>query len=145
MFPVGRSYLFECPTCSYRAAVSGGVDRGLHFAVRTIACLDCKELYDAVTDLKLELPRAPGPGCGALKTSRMALAGTTRILPSPPTFLAALDRLPPGSAKGFQWVRFKTVCPVVARHRTRAWNSPGKCPKCGFFLEQCAIPFRIWD
>jgi len=32
--------------------VSGGAGAGEHFAIQTIVCADCKELYDAVTEFK---------------------------------------------------------------------------------------------
>ena len=50
---MGRSYWFECPKCGYRARVSGRADQGLSFVVQTILCCDCRELYDAVTRLKV--------------------------------------------------------------------------------------------
>ena len=50
---MGRSYWFECPKCGYRAKVSGRADQGLTFFVQTILCCDCRELYDAVTRLKV--------------------------------------------------------------------------------------------
>jgi transcription elongation factor Elf1 len=50
---MGRSYWFECARCGYRAKVSGRVDRGFNFFVQTIVCRDCKELYDAVTRIKV--------------------------------------------------------------------------------------------
>ena len=49
---MGRTYLFECSKCGYRARVSGGADRGRHVVVQTILCADCKELYDAVIAFK---------------------------------------------------------------------------------------------
>ena len=45
---MGRTYSFECPKCEYRVQVAGGADEGAHFAVQTIACADCRELYDVV-------------------------------------------------------------------------------------------------
>ena len=53
---MGRTYLFECFRCGYRARVSGGAGVGQHFAVQTIVCADCKELYDAVTEFKATAP-----------------------------------------------------------------------------------------
>jgi hypothetical protein len=42
-------------------------------------------------------------------------------------------------AKRFRWLHFKAVCPVVAQHRVKDWQQPGKCPKCGYFLECNAV------
>ncbi len=137
---MGRTYLFECCRCGYRANVSGGVDRGFHFAVQTILCYECKALHDAVTELKV--PTAPALARWKLKTNRLdAAPGPTKA----PTFHAALNRLAFPGVKRFRWLRFKPACPVSARHRIRDWNQPGKCPKCGALLECNALPFRIWD
>jgi len=136
---MGRTYLFECSKCGYRAKVAGGTDRGFHFAVQTFHCQDCKELHDAVIALKTTVPGLAGISGGTkLKPARTPAA-------APPTFLAALNRLPPSGTKRLKWVHFKPACPVSARHRIREWQSPDKCPKCGCFLERNAIPFRIWD
>jgi len=139
---MGRTYLFECPTCAYRARIAGGASGGIRFAVQTIMCTDCKELYDAVTELKVPASVALAAGRWRLKASRL----DTETPPSiPPTFQAALNRLLPAKAKRFRWLRFKTFCPVSARHRVRDWHEPGKCPKCGVFMEPNAVPFRLWD
>lgn len=50
---MGRTYLFECAKCGYRTQVAGGAERGYHVAVQTIQCLECRELRDAVTELKV--------------------------------------------------------------------------------------------
>ncbi|HLX95144.1 MAG TPA: hypothetical protein VKU37_05310 [Verrucomicrobiae bacterium] len=121
---MGRTYLFECSKCGYRARVSGGADRGRHVAVQTVLCADCKELYDTVIGFKPSSPREIH-----LKTA--------------PPFTALLNRLPP--RVGRRWVKFKPACPTSFRHRIRFWKQPDKCPKCGAFLEPGAIPFRRWD
>ena len=137
---MGRTYLFECPKCSYRAKVAGGSDRGIHFAVQTLLCYECKELYDAVTALK-----TAAPAFAAMSAGPARLKAIRRVTSAAPTFLAALHRLPPTGTKRLRWVSFKPACPVSTRHRVREWQSPDKCPKCGCFLERNAIPFRIWD
>lgn len=137
---MGRTYLFECSKCGYRAKVSGGADRGLHFAVQTISCADCKELHDAVTDLKV--PVVPPVGRWKLKTARL---DSPKIPTPPPKFQAVLNRLLPKTGGRFRWIRFKPVCPVAAYHRVKEWQQPGHCPRCGIFLECNALPFRRWD
>ncbi len=140
MTRMGRTFLFECNRCGYRAKVSGGADRGFHFAVQTIQCADCKELYDAVTDLRV--PAAPALSRWKLKTSRLDAPKTPT---KPPTFQAALNRLMFPGAKRWRWLHFKALCPVAAQHRVTTWEQPGKCPKCGYFLECNAVPYRRWD
>ena len=139
---MGRTYLFECSKCGYCARVSGGADRGVHFAVQTILCNECKELHDAVTGLKVPVPANAALQRWKLKTSRL---DSVRAPARPPTFEAALNRLPPSGAKRFRWLRFKAACPASPRHRVREWHQPGKCPKCGAFLEVNGVPFRIWE
>ena len=138
---MGRTYLFECAKCNYRATVAGGAAQGPHLAVQTIHCLDCRELHDAVTELKVPATAA--------NLARWKLKPTPfDTSPSdepPPTFAAALHYLVVGSDKRFRWIRFKPVCPVAARHRIRAWKQPGKCPKCGVFLDGSGTPFKVWD
>ena len=136
---MGRTYLFECTKCGYRAKVSGGEDSGLQFAVKTVFCRDCKELYDAVTALKV--PLASPLNRWQLKSSRLDAV----VAPiKPPRFQSVLNRLPPTGRK-FRWTRFKTACPVTPSHRIEDWKQPGKCPRCGILLEANAMPFRRWD
>jgi len=138
---MGRTYLFECAKCGYRVAVAGGVTEGAHLVAKTIHCLDCRELYDAVTELKV--PATPA------NLARWKLKPTPFDTgPSdqkPPPFAAALNQLIVGSGKRFRWVKFKLVCPVSGRHRIRLWQQPGKCPKCGVFLDGGGTPFKAWD
>ncbi len=139
---MGRSYWFECPRCGYRAKVSGRADRGLSFFVQTILCRDCRELYDAVTRLRVpeELPRRGGWAGDVRARVREA-----QRISAPPPFQAALNRLPQTGAARFKWLHFKPQCPVSATHRVRSWNDPDRCPKCGLFLEKSALPYRLWD
>jgi hypothetical protein len=140
---MGRSYWFECSRCGYRAKVSGRADRGIHLFVQTIQCRDCKELYDAVTRIRVSeeavgLARTPG-------ASRAKSLGLRRSLKDVPSFPSALNRLSVLGAKASEWFQFKLQCPVSGLHRVQAWNDPGKCPKCGVYLEKNALPFRLWD
>jgi len=140
---MGRSYWFECPKCGYRAKVSGRADRGLAFSVQTILCRDCKELYDAVTRL-----RVPDE-FGGLKKFAGGQSGRSpnpyRSVSSPPGIESVLNRLLQTGVKRFRWLPFKIQCPVSALHRVRSWNEPDRCPKCGIYLEKNALPYRLWD
>src|SRR5437763_8248377 len=106
---MGRSYWFECSKCGYRAKVSGGADRGLHFFVQTIACRDCKQLYDAVTRLRV-------PDESRLVSGNSFSAWRRRKQPwqrmsFPPDFQAALNRLPYKGVRRFKWLNFRLQCP----------------------------------
>ena len=140
---MGRSYWFECSRCGYRTRVSGRADRAFGFFVQTIVCRDCKELYDAVTRV-----RVPDDSGLQGKPLGLSLPGLSRSRPAkiaPPQFDAVLNRLPYRGIKHFRWIRFKIQCPISAIHRVEAWNEPGKCPRCSVFLERNALPYRIWD
>ena len=137
---MGRSYWFECSKCGYRTKVSGGADRGLNFFVQTILCRDCRELYDAVTRLKVP---ASGPEQSFSASSRIAWERLQ--LKVAPSFMAVLNRLPAKGVKQFRWLDFKFKCPVSTFHRVQGWHDPGKCPRCGAYLEKNAVPYRLWD
>src|SRR5690349_7975790 len=112
---MGRSYLFECSKCGYQASVSGGSDAGFEFSVQTAVCRDCRILFDAVVRCRM-------PDNGIMfEFQRTRLK---KVEPEPPTFEAALNRLPPPALQKFKWVPFKIRCVVSAAHRVRAWNEP---------------------
>ena len=137
---MGRTYLFECSRCAYRAKVAGGVASGARFTVQTLLCFECRELLDAVISLKVTLPRLTGDTGAATR-----LTGKPPILKAAPPLADVLNRLPLPARVRSRWQRFKPVCPVSPRHRTREWKPPDRCPRCGAFLETNAIPFREWD
>jgi hypothetical protein len=134
---MGRSYLFECSKCDYQASVSGGADAGFEFCVQTAACRDCRSLFDAVVRMRV-------PDTGMKIPTEFQRLRFRKTPETPPTFEAALNRLPP-MGKKLKWIPFKIQCPVSPMHRVRAWNETGKCPRCGNFMEKNALPFRYWD
>jgi len=136
---MGRSYWFECPRCGYRAKVSGRADRGLNLFVQTIVCQDCKELYDAVTRI-----RVPDRN-GDLRQSNHKMRTLLDIQRRPPTFLAALNRLTLVGGEKLGWIQFAVQCPVASFHRVKPWTDPDKCPRCGIYLEKNVLPYRIWE
>jgi hypothetical protein len=142
---VGRSYNFECGRCGYRSAVSGKLDQGVCFWVQTISCLDCKALYDSVT--KLKVPDEPRLTSWRNVGGLLRLKGLAAYRHSSraPSFHEAMSRLPLLGATACRWLQFRMQCPVSPAHRVEAWNEPGKCPKCGLFLEKGALPYRLWD
>jgi hypothetical protein len=142
---MGRTYLFECSRCGFRAHASGRADKGFTLSVQTIFCRDCKNLYDAVTRLKLpELPpNQPRKATPKLRDSNLL---KHQLKPNAaPTFQAALNRLAFPGARRFKWVEFKIRCPISPTHRVQIWNELDKCPKCGMPLEKHPLPYRIWD
>jgi hypothetical protein len=136
---MGRSYLFECPKCSYQASVSGGADSGFEFSVQTTACRDCKTLFDSVVRL-----RVPDPG-PKIPSEFQRLRWRKAQPEIPPSLETVLNRLLPVGLRNFKWIAFKIRCPVSVAHRVQVWKEPGKCPRCGTYMEKNALPFRHWD
>ncbi|HHY84704.1 MAG TPA: hypothetical protein GYA07_04090 [Verrucomicrobia bacterium] len=137
---MGRSYLFECPKCFYRATVSGGEDRGRDVRVQTICCHDCRRLYDAVVSLRVA-SQSTGIGLGLNRQLMRPDDSSTQ----PPRLEAVLNRLPLPLSRHFRWAHYKPRCPVSASHKTEPWSNPGKCPVCGVLLDQSPLPFRRWE
>ena len=46
--------------------------------------------------------------------------------PPPPTF----------------WEDVKLICPISKLHEIEPWKDPGRCPRCGNFIEKNGYPFR---
>ncbi|HLX71601.1 MAG TPA: hypothetical protein VKV04_18465 [Verrucomicrobiae bacterium] len=63
---------------------------------------------------------------------------------APPSFDSVVNRLPLVTGR-FKWAQFKIRCPVSLAHRVNPWNEPGKCPRCGSFMEKNVLPFRFWE
>ncbi|HWQ92067.1 MAG TPA: hypothetical protein VN673_10375 [Clostridia bacterium] len=109
--------------------------------MQTIACQDCKQLYDAVTQLKV-------PDEGPLERQRKSLemlACNSLRKTAAPSFAAAASLLTFRGLRRFKWLKFKPQCPVSVLHRIEEWKDPGRCPRCGLHLEKSVLPFRIWD
>jgi len=137
---MGRTYLFQCSKCGYRARVSGCADAGLDFSVQTIACRDCRALFDAVVRWRV------AEGLGLRRAfGWQELRKLRRATDAAPGVDSVLNRLPQAGERGFRWLEFNLRCPVSKLHRVRAWNDPDKCPRCGVFLEKNGLPFRIWE
>jgi hypothetical protein len=144
---MGRTFIFECPRCQYRAHVSGGPDHGFRFAVQTILCQNCKELHDAVVRLRVPVAQPlslssrwsfPAFGMGPARKS----AAVPR---HPPTFHQVLNQLWPRGVRHSRWVEFPLLCPKGSWHTVREWNQPDSCPRCGTLMEQTVLPYRLWE
>ncbi len=140
---MGKSYWFECSKCGYRAKVSGRADRGVNCFVQTIVCFDCKELYDGIIRLKVsaEAPLSKN------RTDRNGVKSLSqnRANRRAPAFQSVLNRLPFRATQPFKWLQFNAQCPVSSIHRVQNWNDPGKCPRCGIYLDKNALPYKMWD
>ena len=137
---MGRSYWFECTKCGYRAKVSGRQDRGINFFVQTIVCQDCKELYDAVT--RIRVPDESSIGTGRFANNKLRAPGNSK---RPPTFSSALNRLALTGGRNSKWLQFPAQCPVASFHRVKPWTDPDQCPRCGIYMDKNVLPYRVWD
>ena len=142
---MGRTFVFECPKCSYRAYVAGGADEGFRFAVQTILCQNCKELHDAVVRLRVPWnpPLRRSWGLQMIRAQGSSESGP--IPRHPPPFLHVLNRLWPRGVRHSRWVEFPLICPRGSWHKVRAWIRPDCCPRCGVIMEQNALPYRLWE
>lgn len=126
---VGKTYQFECLPCHYRAKICGGADSGVHCEVQTVACRDCRELIDVFTKVR----RREGV------EEKIKFPGFFRP-EIPPVILRDGKR-----GERLVWQKFQPACPVEEKHFVEAWNDPGRCPRCGSFMEKNGFPLRIWD
>ena len=146
---MGRAFQFECPQCQYRATVSGGADRGVNCAVQTIVCHDCHLLFDALTRVLRradEVGSAPvqGKPVRALPPDGITIP-PLRLVENPWSVFPPLPR-PSSPPVRWLWAEVKPACPADDVHRIEFWNEPGRCPRCGNYLEKkSAFPWRLWD
>lgn len=49
---MGHQYTHQCPRCGFKALVAGGADAGMNATIRTMECLDCQTLFDAVDGMR---------------------------------------------------------------------------------------------
>jgi hypothetical protein len=143
--PVGRTNHFECPHCQYRARVSGGADDGVNCVVQTIVCHDCRALFDVFTQIRRR-------NSGGKTDSKRRKQLFPENIPIPPMMLVEDvcrefqgEPHPRISPPVTYWEKMKPACPVSKLHRVEPWKDPGRCPRCGNFLEKSGYPFRIWD
>jgi hypothetical protein len=147
---MGRTFQFECPQCQYQARVGGGADAGINCSVQTIVCLDCRRLFDVFTRFRLrEGEEEPAPADVKTRSSRIRLPDEVNIPPfwlvKDPWNVFAPGRRSSGPPRQQHWAAVKPVCPVAASHRIKIWNAPGRCPRCGNYLEKNGLPYRLWE
>jgi hypothetical protein len=125
---MGKTYLFECGLCHYRVKVSGGSDAGVDCHTQTLLCHDCRELFDVFTRVR----RQSSP-VGKFQALHPEI---------PPAALAG------SPARKKSWEAAGLTCPMEhdrIKHRVEAWKDPGRCPRCGSFMEKNGVAFRVWD
>lgn len=126
---MGKTYEFACGLCHYRTKVSGGADSGVDCAVQTVTCPDCRELFDVFTRVRQRE--------GAVKLVKFPGFYRPEI---PPPHLRD-----PSVKPKWVWQKVSLACPVGPKHVVAAWKDPGRCPRCGSFMERNGFPTKIWD
>jgi hypothetical protein len=132
---VGRTYLFECPQCQYRAKISGGADSGVHCEIQTVICRDCRELFDVFTRL---CRRADAVDVIKFPAFHRPEIPPVLLRDSPVNGRRAAPR-------PLVWHNYKLACPVGPKHFVEPWNDPARCPRCGNFMANLGLPFRLCD
>jgi hypothetical protein len=132
---VGKTYHFECPLCQYGAKISGGADAGLNCEIQTISCRDCRQLYDVF----IKVRRRPGA------MEKVKFPGFFRPEIPPVVLRESTSRPSKELPAKMIWQKFDLMCPVDAKHFVTAWKDPGRCPRCGCFMDKAGFPFRSWD
>jgi len=132
---VGKTYLFECPVCQYRTQISGGADSGYHCEIQTVICRDCRELYDVFIRQRR----------WSDSTDRVRFPGFYKPEVPPVVLRRGWQSQTSTPAASLVWYETPPMCPVEAKHFVEAWNDPGRCPRCGNFMEKTGFPFRVWD
>ena len=155
---MGRAYTFDCPKCSFRARVSGGEDQGNNCFVQTHLCQECGDIYDLATYVRwptipspptlspIVIPQRVWPPRSGLKVNLHGylpdhIHASGRIRQLKPRLPSSMLARPPSP----RWVQLELQCPKAQHHHLQPWQHPGRCPKCGTFLEQSVVPFRLWD
>jgi len=107
----------------------------MHCEIQTVICRDCRQLYDVV-----------------LKQRKREDAVSVVKFPGfyrpdiPPVVLGESSVSPPKAPlPPLVWQQTELSCPVDADHFVEAWNDPGRCPRCGNFMERNGFPFKSWD
>ena len=116
----------------------------MNCAIQTIVCHNCRELYDAFTRV-----RKRAPNFAESKRLKKLFPGHITI---PPMLLIqqvnreySAEPRPRTPPPAMVWEKVKPTCPVSTLHDIEPWKDPGRCPRCGNFMEKNGYPFRLWD
>lgn len=138
---MGKTFHFDCPHCHYQTRVSGGADEGVSCRVQTVVCLDCRELFDVFTRVRQR--QHPVLTQRTLMNSEIIIPPA--LLVEQPVREFSVSPVPRSAPTPTFWAELKMVCPIVKTHRIEPWRDPGRCPRCGNFIEKNGFPWKIWD
>lgn len=125
--------------------MAGREEQGLVCHVCTIVCPECSALFDAVTRARLSRDWLKGRRplhLDAGWTPKSEWQRTVDAVREPVTLDQVLfeHHDPRGP-----WVEFPVTCPNVVHHAVQPWKDPGRCPRCGVYMERTLMPFRLWE
>lgn len=138
---MGKTYHFGCPHCHYRANVSGGMDEGVSCHVQTIICCDCRELFDVFTRVRKR--QRPAIARRTLMNSEIVIPPA--LLIEQPVREFQVKPAPRPAPTPTFWENLQIFCPITKSHRVEPWQDPGRCPRCGNFMEKNGFPWKLWE
>jgi len=98
-------------------------------------CRECRQLYDVYLKVRRR--------AGAM--AKVKFPGFFRPEIPPVVLRESTSRPATGQTPKLVWQKFTPMCPVDAKHKVEVWKEPGRCPRCGCFMEKGGFPFRSWD
>jgi hypothetical protein len=116
----------------------------LNCSIQTIFCHDCHELFDIFIRIrKRENAEPVSPKSPSRLLRAQSSIPPAMLIENPwPEFEPARPRKP---ARKTFWEDVKPKCPVSTIHRVEIWHDPGRCPRCGNYLEKNVYPYRLWE
>jgi hypothetical protein len=136
-------YDFECPLCHYSACVSGGADEGINCATHTIVCRNCRRLFEVITRIRMRDNPSQPINAGNRMLSETEIVIPPLMLVENPLRNIPAETRPPLTPT--RWEEISLACPVSKSHHVEAWNEPGRCPRCGNYMEKNGFPYRVWE
>jgi hypothetical protein len=109
----------------------------MHCVVQTIVCCDCRELYYVATRIRRRQPEKDAPPPRRFRALRPEIPP---VVLRNGSFHPLNHPVPP-----LVWEEATLACPSNPKHFVEPWNDPGRCPRCGNFLEKVGWPFRLWE
>ena len=103
-----------------------------------MVCRECRELFDVCTRVRRREP------AGARWADKFARFIRPEI---PPPVLRDPSRplVWRDPSRPLVWREFSLACSASPKHFVEPWQDPGRCPRCGNFMEKGGLPFRLWD
>lgn len=109
--------------------------------MQTVVCHDCRELFDVFTRIRKR--RQPVIARRTLMNSEIIIPPAL-LVEHPVREFPEKPEPRPLPAPTF-WEDREISCPIASSHRIEPWRDPGRCPRCGNFMEKNGLPWKLWD